>query len=544
MIIWILLRIRERIGKLISPKKDSFYKSTVYTLITCMLFLLACIYATAQYASAQRPLWYALSLIFAILCGWIFTTQKNIKLSRNTKRTALGVLSVLLLLNLGITIVSGIKRPEGPNIVLIVIDCLRPDHLGYQGYTRETSPFMDELAQYGTVFKRAYTNSPWTKPSVATMFTSLYPNVHNVLNGYSVMPDGVLTLAEILKNNGYKTYFFNGGNKFIEREYKFFQGFDTYIYRPLESYNASDITNDFLSHVPKTQRKKFFAYLHYMDTHPPYTRNKYNYLFTDTKNADFEPGNKNSKFRYIRLMTHTSQITDDTKRYLVSLYDAQIRFVDECIRKIHDKLQSNNLLKNTILIITSDHGEEFWDHNNFEHGHSVYNELLHVPLIITGPGIRRSVISQTVRLIDIAPTILELSNIKAMPDLKLQGISLAPYLKGEKQPPALPVFATGVLYGPERYCIIRDNIKLILNTGKKKKKWNLLGYQSKNKVELYYLDKDQRERTDMADSTDLSALQKDLEAFKNQKPLFQSDEPAGAIDEGVKEKLEALGYIQ
>ncbi len=524
----------------------SFHEVITQHYFQYQMFRLICL-------SLQKHLnkWTLISILL-FLCGsfvlTLFPHRKSFSISQtkrlyDIKKISFSLLALLLCLNLGIIIEPVIKKPPGPNILLIVIDCLRPDHLGCYGYGRNTSPAIDSLAARGALFKNAYSNAPWTKPSVATIFTSLYPNDHNVVNSSSAMPDGILTMAEILKNSGYNTFFFNGGNAFLKKKFNFDQGFETCTFRDHKTTNADAITDDFLAYIQSLNKKNFFAYLHYMDAHAPYTKNDFNYLFTRTINNRFQPGDRNGGLKYAKVLTLQNRLSDADKRYIVSLYDGQIRFIDENINRIFKFLKQSNLLKNTVIIITSDHGEEFWEHDNFEHGHSLYNELLKVPLIIFGSKIQQGVITDNVRLIDLLPTVMQICNIKS--SMNFRGLNFMELLNGKRSAESLPVFASGTLYGAEKYCLIKGGDKIIQNTNNMDNKWNLIGYASPYRLELYNLQTDPLEKNNLGENYKKTAeLQKELDAFKNTNPLFQKDTSCVVIDGDIKEKLGALGYVQ
>jgi len=509
------------------------------------LTLLVGVGSVAAFVHAHRGLpWIAGLLLGAFVCGWLFAAQPAKHLGRLAQKTALVIVAALLLLNLGLLADRHGSPPAGPNIVLIVVDCLRPDHMGRSGYARNTTPALDELARRSVVFERAYANAPWTKPSVATMFTGLYPNAHGATSGHGLLPEKALTLAEILRSSGYRTLFFNSGNEFIERAHGFGQGFDTYVYHPAGHTNAGVITQNFISHVSALGRQRFFAYLHYMDAHTPYASHEASCLFTAHRIEGLEPGNRQGRFKYLRLMTTQGQLDKAGQEYIAALYDAQLRLIDRQIQRVVQALQSTGVLQNTMLIIASDHGEEFWDHGNFEHGHTLYKELLHVPLIVSGTGLAPAEVSVPVRLIDMAPTVLGLARVAAPAAMVLQGRSLLPLLQGYDQAQGLPVFATGTLYGPEKYCLIREDHKLIVNTDQKQSKWNLIGYRFEGPLEYYDLRSDPREQSPAPLPANQLALQAELDEFINELPLFEGRQLAGHLKKDIRDKLEALGYVQ
>lgn len=488
-------------------------------------------------------------LVFSILFVWfLWKILKKVQWKKRFNNlcekkffpaAAVSLVVLLLLLNISAYIYTKMPPAKGPNVVFIIIDALRQNHLGCYGYNRNTSPGIDELARQGVIFNHAYSSSPWTKPSVASLFTSLHPNNHRTLNHYNMLPEQTLTIAEVLKNNGYSTYFLNAGNVSIGKRFNFHQGFDYYF---SERIDAALLTDKFLSLVPKMGNKRFFAYIHYMDTHLPYNKNKYNEMFVKNKPKEppFEPGNINHNI--VKDLDVSHRLSPGDKEYLGSLYDGQIRFVDENIKRIAAALRNNNMLENTLVVITSDHGEEFWDHNNFEHGHSMYNELLGIPLIILGNRLKPLKLDTPVRLIDLLPTVINILGINDN-HYHLKGTSFLNLLVGEKEGPGRPIFAMGTLYGDEKYCLIKDNRKIIINTGDKKGKKNLVGCKSKSKLEFYDMAKDPLEKENLANAQPKNAarLKNILDKFMMDKSAFKNKRTT--LDKKTKEQLKSLGYL-
>jgi arylsulfatase A-like enzyme len=483
-------------------------------------------------------------LITVLIGSFIRETQKT--LICLVKLKALFVLGILLCLNIGIMVTNSRGVMSGPNIILFAIDCLRPDHLSFHGYQRETSPAIDRLAQNGMVCSSAYTNAPWTKPSVATLFTSFYPQIHGALNPSQVLSNTALTAAELLRNGGYKTLFLNGGNPFIDERFNFDQGFDYYQYFPRGTHSGSDLTDSFLLQIESTKHQKFFAYIHYMDTHAPYTNNSYNRYFHQPDDRVAITGG-NTKCNIIRTLTANNELTERNKKAIIALYDGQIRYVDENIERILTFLKKKQLLKNTVIIVTSDHGEEFWEHNNYEHGHTLYNEVLRVPLIINGSFIEPSEVKTAVSLLDVLPTMLDIAGIRHE-NLGLQGTSILRALNHTANPHSAPVFATGTLYGNEKYCLIRDSKKMIITTESKREKWNLIGYKNYNRCELYNTGSDIYEQNMLtcAYEEEGQSMERELELFAGMATSFQRQHEMAEVvfDRALKERLGSLGYLE
>jgi arylsulfatase A-like enzyme len=279
-----------------------------------------------------------------------------------------------------------------------------------------------------------------------------------------------------------------------------------------------------------------------MDPHLPYNKNKYNEWFMKNKPANprFEPGKINHKT--VKKLAVSNQLSTGDKPYLESLYDGQIKFVDENIKRIIAAFKNNNMLENTLVVITSDHGEEFWDHNNFEHGHTMYNELLRVPLIITGIKLKHLTVNTPVRSIDLLPTVIDILSVEAQ-HYNLKGVSFLNLLEGKKEGPGRPIFAMGTLYGDEKYCLIKDNNKIIINTGNRKGKGNLIGSGNKSKLEFYDMAKDPMETENLANAQPKNAarLKNLLDKFIRDKSVFKSKKTV--LDKKTKEQLKSLGYL-
>jgi len=273
------------------------------------------------------------------------------------------------------------------NVILIVIDALRQDHVGTYGYYRNTTPNIDKLAEKSIVFQNAISQDTWTKPSIATLFTSTYPTRHQTLFqiteveghvGMNQLPESLTTIAEIMSDNGYKTYgYVNNAN--IHPDLNFNQGFDEYE----RSLYDTQITKRIRTIIEKKDvDEKFFMYIHYLGPHGPYTPpGKYKSLFVE---EDHEYINTSRKHRdiYDSLELSKRQI-----EYIIAQYDGEIRLTDQRVGNILSSLEEKGLMDKTIVIITSDHGESFNDPNigRFGHGHIPYEGQILVPLIIHLP---------------------------------------------------------------------------------------------------------------------------------------------------------------
>lgn len=298
--------------------------------------------------------------------------------------------------------------PE-PNVVVIVIDTLRADHLPCYGYRKNTAPFMSGLAEKNIMFENTFAVTSWTAPSTASIFTSLYPFQHGVVTGYFAgkgfdnklnrIPDDVTTLPEMMKANGYKTYGLSN-NINIGKAIGFDRGFD-YFARFLYK-NEPKMNRKLAAWAEKIkQQKKYFLYLHYNDPHSPY----------HAREPWYE---KKEKY----------------KEDMISRYDSEISYVDDKIKKMYELFDWD---KNTLIIITSDHGEELWDRGKIGHGYSLYTEAVKVPFIMVLPPEYRKQkrLKTVVSNIDILPTLRGFLRFGANP--VEAGKNLMPIVSGKEK---------------------------------------------------------------------------------------------------------------
>lgn len=327
------------------------------------------------------------------------------------------------------------KKVKDYNVVLIVIDTLRSDHLPFYGYDRNTAPFLQELAGQSVVFENAFSASSWTSPATASIFTSMYPYQHGVLMGLLAIrnaqkvdpnleinriPAEIETIAEVMKKNGYITYG-AADNLNIDNRQGFTQGFDkfrTYMYR--QAPNLNDVVKKW--HKKLTGGGKYFLYLHYMEPHAPYHPREP--WFTQYKESTSDSAT-------LRVQQQRLSETLTEKRVTrIAAYDSEINFVDQHIKELYELY---NWDRNTLIVVTSDHGEGLWDHGLMAHGKTLYREEIQVPLIFYFPqtedrsGKR---ISVNVSTLDILPTIRDILNLdKGETD---EGLSLTPLINKEK----------------------------------------------------------------------------------------------------------------
>lgn len=305
-------------------------------------------------------------------------------------------------------------EPGTPNILIVSIDTLRARSVGAYGYGRDTTPFMDALAERGTLFETAITASVTTAPSHMSLFTGLYPEHHGMRTGTDSKTPESVTAAARFRAAGYHTAAFTE-NGFILRPNGFGEGFSEYTEYPgrkLHPPGRVQVTFEQARRwLRRSQRRPFFLFVHTYQVHAPY---RPPVPYADLFANDGFPGPEDSAMRRLR---------DD--------YDREIRFVDDWLAELIGTLDALGLRDSTLVLVLADHGEEFAEHGGFQHGSAVFDEALEVPLILNGPGVaagRR--IATPVSLIDVTPTLLDLAGLPVPEDL--DGTSLAPTLRGSR----------------------------------------------------------------------------------------------------------------
>jgi arylsulfatase A-like enzyme len=354
-----------------------------------------------------------------------------------------------------------------PNVLVILVDTLRRDRLTPYGYRRETSPeIARRLAGAGTVMEDAYSQAPWTLPSVVSMMTGRYPGelLGADMTGYGI-PAGVLTTAERLGRAGYETAGFLA-NPTLHVGAGFERGFRTFYAPPADvewlRRHADDLNRHALPWIAayQDQDRPFFLYLHYIDPHDPYdnpevvgNRSPFEGEYRGPVAGDWVHGIYAGKL-----------VLSDPARdiaHLSALYDSEVHYVDRAIGQVLAGLRPE-VLANTLVVLTADHGEELFDHGGWKHGQTLYEEQIHVPLIWRWdghiPAGRR--LAGTVRLLDVAPTLAAAAG--AAPDPGWEGVDLLPALTGAAPLAERPAFAEGLAGGPLRAAAVLGRLKLIV----------------------------------------------------------------------------------
>ncbi|NOR13136.1 MAG: sulfatase-like hydrolase/transferase [Candidatus Aminicenantes bacterium] len=444
-----------------------------------------------------------------------------------------------------------------PNVILISLDTLRADHLKCYGYGRETSSHIDRLAADGALFRNTYSSTSWTLPSHMSLLTSLDNRNHGVNKANPYLDFSIVTLADLLRKNGYLTHAITGG-ALVSHRFGFSKGFDSYreFKRSQRHPRSAEILfRHFNQWVSKNKDKWFFLFLHTYQTHDPYTcPSPYNSAFFHGKHMPWKEGDMEKILFGDKRKNHVPfrSLSSLEQENIIALYDGEIHYTDEVlIGPLIEKLKELGLYQNTMIVLTSDHGEEFFDHGAWYHGHTLYNELIQIPLIIKFPHseYRHQRISDTVRIVDIMPTILEQLDIDYSP-YGLDGTSLIPYLRGEPQPEQMAVAdldsPESTLTLPVKITLIRNGYKLMLNNDFGQPPETYLPVPPPIAlVELYDIKTDPLERNNIAPQNEdiVRALIDKIYAIYESSAKETAKKRKG-LDKELEETMRALGYIR
>lgn len=492
---------------------------------------------------------------------------KKVKLTLRTDAARKG--TVALWANPLLTTSASNSRP---NVLIYMIDTLRPDHSSLYGYNRDTTPFLKKLGASGVVFDDCHAQATWTKPSTASLLTSLYSFTHGIVNDYDTIPTGATTIAEQMRAAGYVTASLVA-NPFAGRITGLERGFDYLsdwavvqrhrsdaVDRGTDSAAVNQIAFPWLDHH---RDEPFFLYVHTTDPHAPYRPPAaFEARFADPKDTpqfDRDYGRLRDVSQYGGGAVFTRAICKekgiDPDKFIheaIDRYDGEILHNDHSLELLVGKLRQLGILDNTLIVVVSDHGEEFWEHGWTAHGHTLYQELTHCVLLLWNPKLLRTPrrVAEPVQLIDVMPTVLDLLHLK-IPDVA-QGQSLAPLALGRPFERRGLVMSSRFAHpGPRSEVSVpenRTNTFALLDSS-----WKLI-YRDKareaglDRVELF------DRRSDPGDKKNVAALhpqQVEQEMAKINRWIAVQTQIRKALGHGEKsvmdrrtlEQLRSLGYI-
>ncbi|MDA8430763.1 MAG: sulfatase [Geobacteraceae bacterium] len=405
------------------------------------------------------------------------------------------------------------------NVVFVSFDALQAAHVGVLGNPRNVTPTIDAMAKGGFNFTNAISVASWTVPASMTWFTGVYPSEHRLTNKFSVFnpPDHnvlsnlkklspeLVTLAEVLKQNGYATGGFTG-NAGVNGIFGYSQGFDEYFFEPGKFGSMSVSIPKGLEWLHKNKDKKFFMFLHGYDMHGQHVPEEgYDYRFVDKGYDKRYTGSAKEQeaLREEGLAKGTVAVRNEDVQFWRAIYDEKIQRTDARFKKFLDEYQRMGLMDKTIFVLTSDHGTELFEHNRIDHGFSLYNELIHVPLIIKLPGQKAGkVIRDQVSSIDVMPTILDLVDAQVPDKVKKQmrGATLVTALKGKPVDKDVFFETDYRLYTYKRGLLTKDGWKMVYTL------------ENKNR-ELYNLKTDPHETKNLVDQEPRRAYEMEQRVF-------------------------------
>ncbi|NOT30532.1 MAG: sulfatase, partial [Planctomycetes bacterium] len=338
----------------------------------------------------------------------------------------------------------GAEAPErARNVILISLDTLRPDYLSCYGHARATSPAIDALAARGVRFMDASSSAPWTLPAHTTMFTGLYPSQHGVKDYAHRLAAEATTLAEVLGANDFQTFAVINTWNIANPSFEIFQGFAPadvhYVKETRPTPGGGQVLENTGREVAETASelvraratgRPFFLFAHFYDAHTDFTpAPDYRRRFV----APYSGALDGTTGQLYGLRAAGERLGPADLRFLHEMYEAEIRQLDDVLAGFFAFLEEQGLTDETLIVLTSDHGEEFQEHGGLLHGRTQYQELLRVPLILAGPGLPRgAVVAQPVGLIDLMPTIL--AHLGLPQPAALDGLDLAATWKGSALP--------------------------------------------------------------------------------------------------------------
>jgi len=487
--------------------------------------------------------------------------------ARTQRATRVRLVLALPCLAVAAATACGARAPEPrPNFVVICVDTLRIDHLGHEAYERPTSPEIDALAARGARFCACFSTYPQTAASVASLFTSLHPSAHEKMTeARTTLTSSVPLLAETFRAAGYGTAAV-ATNPHLSPGLGYEQGFEHFTYvsgkkryslfetgreyagthteirsSDADAYGRGDAVNqaalDWLD--SGAGARPFFLYLHYMDVHNPYdSPEPYHTMFVEQPGRD----------RYCNGIPKRAVKAGDVL-YMRATYDGQIRYLDDLMGQLLAALRERGLLEHTFLVFVADHGEEFLEHGGLGHGETLFREMLHVPLVLVGPGIPARTLESVVSTIDVYPTLCELAGIEV--PAHVQGRSLVPFFSGRAGDgaPERPAFAECV------EARMRTSPDAAASSTRKTPghayslvdgEWHLIHRPANGHSELY------RYRLDPAEASDESARHPEEVARLRAEAerIWHESLAAGRaietgeaeLDEAAQRQLEDLGY--
>lgn len=430
---------------------------------------------------------------------------------------------------------GGDATPARPSVVLVIGDTLRADALSCAGGPEGLTPYVDRLAAGGVRFQDARSHAPWTLPSTASILTSLHPLEHGAggqVPRFTRMAEGVTTLTRSFRDAGYRTHAIVNVTFLDPRAFGVTRDFETVDNQAFENNvdvrPARATTAAALKWIEEEAGDEpFFLLVHYFDPHcvySPPTSFRERWAAPGDRATDWTFGTRE---QMVAIRSGQLVPTADTIQRARRLYDGEVAYFDAEVGRLTDRLRALRTPESTVVALTSDHGEEFLDHRGFEHGHTLFEELVRVPFVINAPGrLAPAVVEDPARHIDLAPTLLELCDLPA--PAQFVGRSLVPLARGESEAP--------------RGTLAHGNFWRAPLTSWVSGGWKLIEEEGASPL-LFDLVNDPDERRDLSGEVadQLERLQGELAAVRAGMAALRSGGSA-ELDPATRARLEGLGY--
>ena len=413
------------------------------------------------------------------------------------------------------------------NVLVYLVDTARADKFQpWNPKTRVKTPGLSSFAKSAAVFDHAHTQENWTKPSVATLLTGLLPWQHTATSDDAVVPRSVTMLSETLRDSGFYTGAFIA-NGYVSGKFGFRQGWNTFrnYIREGRRTQARFVATDVLDWLDKRPHdKRFFLYVHTIDPHVPYIPPPDLLKLYDPSPYDGPIDFREDRELLEKIKRGSIKPNKRDKRRLEALYDGELSYHDVHFASIIDALKKRKLHRDTVVVFTSDHGEEMFDHDSVGHGHSQYEELLHIPYVIRIPGIDAGHVGYPVGLVDVVPTVLDA--LDQTPPSNMAGTSLLPLMRG-----VLPDAPKFVVSG------FKDGWRTVQT-----KRYKLI-QRTENKAMLFDLKTDPDEQSPIEDRPRLLRYMRGLMGLALSKVTPKVQSKTTTIDASTEAQLRALGYV-
>ena len=451
------------------------------------------------------------------------------------------------------------ERPETPNVILVVVDALRADHLTQYGYKRKTSVGLEPFARQATRFENVFAPSSWTTPSTTSILTGLHPARHKATFKGATLNPKIRTLAEILRQGGYDTAGFSYNINITDKT-NHHQGFDHFVApkhhgRSATTYpDISEMIDEVEDWVDYHGRQRpFFLYMQPMNCHGPYRVPK-------AHQSDLLGRRPTGDFRYygklmagIMLKGKNEDRKKVKKPYLESLreqYDTAIRYTTDQLSILFEWLREESMFENAMVIVTADHGEELFDHGGFSHGYSLHNEVVRVPMFVKLPHQKRSAVRrELISVMDIYPSVAEAMDIRYRH--LVDGTSFLPVLKNVDEDGRVDIDGPARLDGRRKLLFNLDWPGRGVMTALVESRYKLIDIVSdytgrENARLLYDRGDDPGEKKNIAEK-EKNLIDQLRKVFKTEWQAYSDtafDAPKSALGEMDEKQLKALGYVQ